>query len=62
MAGLIGVVEIRWAFEEFVILQGCALGQRSAERRDTLLAKPTNGGYAIDVRLQGPGETVFFDL
>jgi protocatechuate 3,4-dioxygenase, alpha subunit len=30
------------------------------ERRATLLAEPTDGGYAFDIRLQGPGETVFF--
>jgi protocatechuate 3,4-dioxygenase alpha subunit len=33
-----------------------------AERRETLLAKPVDGGYAIDIRVQGPGETVFFAL
>ena len=33
-----------------------------AERRETLLAKPVEGGYAIDIRVQGPGETVFFAL
>lgn len=33
-----------------------------ADRRDTLLAQPVSGGYAFDVRLQGPGETVFFDV
>jgi protocatechuate 3,4-dioxygenase alpha subunit len=33
-----------------------------AERRETLLARPVEGGYEIDVRLQGPGETVFFAL
>jgi protocatechuate 3,4-dioxygenase, alpha subunit len=31
-------------------------------RRDTLLAQPTGEGYRFDIRLQGPGETVFFDL
>jgi protocatechuate 3,4-dioxygenase alpha subunit len=32
-----------------------------AERRQTLLATPAGDGrYAFDVRLQGPGETVFF--
>jgi protocatechuate 3,4-dioxygenase, alpha subunit len=29
-------------------------------RRDTLLAQPTDDGYRFDIRLQGPGETVFF--
>jgi protocatechuate 3,4-dioxygenase, alpha subunit len=30
--------------------------------RATLVAAPVDGGYALDVRLQGPGETVFFAL
>ena len=29
---------------------------------DTLLATPQDGGYRFDIRLQGPGETVFFDV
>jgi protocatechuate 3,4-dioxygenase alpha subunit len=33
-----------------------------AARRDTLLAQPTHDGYRFDIRLQGPGETVFFAL
>ena len=31
-------------------------------RRETLLAQPVEGGYAFSIRLQGPGETVFFDV
>jgi protocatechuate 3,4-dioxygenase, alpha subunit len=31
-----------------------------AERRSTLLAHPVEGGYQIDIHLQGEGETVFF--
>jgi protocatechuate 3,4-dioxygenase alpha subunit len=31
-------------------------------RRDTLLAQPTDDGYQFDIRLQGPGETVFFAI
>jgi protocatechuate 3,4-dioxygenase alpha subunit len=31
-----------------------------AERRGTLMATPTGGGYLFDIRLQGPKETVFF--
>lgn len=31
-----------------------------AERRETLLAQPANGGYRFDIRFQGPSETVFF--
>jgi protocatechuate 3,4-dioxygenase alpha subunit len=30
------------------------------ERRDTLLAVPEGDGYRFDIRLQDPGETVFF--
>lgn len=33
-----------------------------AERRETLLAQPTDDGYRFDIRIQGPGETVFFDV
>jgi protocatechuate 3,4-dioxygenase alpha subunit len=33
-----------------------------ATRRDTLVAARRDGGYRFDVRLQGPGETVFFDV
>jgi len=31
-----------------------------AERRSTLLAHPVDGGYQIDIHLQGERETVFF--
>ena len=31
-----------------------------AERRGTLLARPVDGGYELDIHLQGSGETVFF--
>jgi protocatechuate 3,4-dioxygenase, alpha subunit len=33
-----------------------------ADRRQTLIAKPDGDGYRFDIRLQGPGETVFFDI
>jgi protocatechuate 3,4-dioxygenase alpha subunit len=32
------------------------------QRRPTLLAQPAPGGYRFDIRLQGPGETVFFSV
>ncbi|MFB9902819.1 protocatechuate 3,4-dioxygenase subunit alpha [Allokutzneria oryzae] len=32
------------------------------ERRQTLLAEPAKDGYRFDIRLQGEGETVFFDV
>lgn len=33
-----------------------------AERRDTLVAEPDGEGLRFDIRLQGAGETVFFDV
>ncbi|HEY3727804.1 MAG TPA: protocatechuate 3,4-dioxygenase subunit alpha [Solirubrobacteraceae bacterium] len=36
------------------------LARVPAERRGTLIAQPTADGYRFDIRLQGPGETVFF--
>jgi protocatechuate 3,4-dioxygenase, alpha subunit len=33
-----------------------------ADRRDTLLAQPLEGGYRFDIHLQGPHETVFFAI
>jgi protocatechuate 3,4-dioxygenase alpha subunit len=33
-----------------------------ADRRATLIAGATEEGYRFDIRLQGPDETVFFDL
>jgi len=33
-----------------------------ADRRESLIAKVAPGGYTIDIRVQGPGETVFFAL
>jgi protocatechuate 3,4-dioxygenase, alpha subunit len=38
------------------------LARVPAERRHTLMAAPHQGGYRFDIRLQGPGETVFFDV
>ena len=31
-------------------------------RRATLVATPAGDGYEFDIYLQGPGETVFFDV
>jgi protocatechuate 3,4-dioxygenase alpha subunit len=33
-----------------------------ADRRETLLARRDGDDYSFDIRLQGPGETVFFDV
>lgn len=30
------------------------------DRRTTLVAQPTDDGFAFDIRIQGPEETVFF--
>ena len=38
------------------------LARVPADRRATLLAQPTDDGYAIDIRIQGEGETVFFSV
>jgi protocatechuate 3,4-dioxygenase, alpha subunit len=38
------------------------LARVPADRRHTLVAQPTEDGYRFDIRLQGPGETVFFAL
>jgi protocatechuate 3,4-dioxygenase alpha subunit len=32
------------------------------DRIPTLMAQAETGGYRFDIRLQGPGETVFFDI
>jgi len=31
-------------------------------RRSTLVARQSDGVWELEIRLQGPGETVFFDL
>jgi protocatechuate 3,4-dioxygenase alpha subunit len=33
-----------------------------ADRRRTILATAVDGGYRFDIHLQGPNETVFFDV
>lgn len=38
------------------------LGSVPGDRRGTLVATRTDDGYRFDVRLQGEGETVFFDV
>lgn len=38
------------------------LSSIDADRRDTLIATATDGGFRFDIRLQGDGETVFFDV
>ena len=38
------------------------LAQVPEARRATLMAEPDGDGYRFDIRIQGPGETVFFDV
>ncbi len=56
------VTRIYFADESSVNAADPVLGAVPAGRRDTLLAQPTDDGYRFDIRLQGPGETVFFAL
>lgn len=57
------VTRFYFADEEAANAQDPVLRAVPAERRATLLAQPApDGGYTIDIRLQGEGETVFFDI
>jgi protocatechuate 3,4-dioxygenase alpha subunit len=57
---------VYFADEEAANAGDPVLAQVPAERRDTLLAQrrdtPDGPVYHLDIRLQGAGETVFFDL
>jgi protocatechuate 3,4-dioxygenase, alpha subunit len=54
------VTRIYFADEEAANAADPVLASVPADRRATLLAQPTDDGYRFDIRLQGPGETVFF--
>ncbi|HEY5431727.1 MAG TPA: protocatechuate 3,4-dioxygenase subunit alpha [Solirubrobacteraceae bacterium] len=56
------VTRIYFADEEQANAEDPVLAHVPADRRATLLAQPQDGGYRFDIRLQGPGETVFFDI
>jgi protocatechuate 3,4-dioxygenase alpha subunit len=56
------VTRIYFADEEQANAADPVLARVPAERRATLLAQPTADGYAIDLRIQGEGETVFFSV
>jgi protocatechuate 3,4-dioxygenase alpha subunit len=56
------VTRFYFADEEAANAADPALATIERSRRETLLASPFEGGYEIDIRLQGPGETVFFAL
>lgn len=56
------VTRIYFADEEAANADDPSLLRVPAERRATLIATATDGGYRFDIRLQGPDETVFFDV
>ena len=56
------VTRIYFADEPEINAADAVLAGVPAERRGTLLARPAEDGYRFDIRLQGPGETVFFAL
>ncbi|HEV7175377.1 MAG TPA: protocatechuate 3,4-dioxygenase subunit alpha [Solirubrobacteraceae bacterium] len=56
------ITRIYFADEEQANAVDPVLARVPAQRRATLLAQPTADGYAIDLRIQGDGETVFFSV
>jgi protocatechuate 3,4-dioxygenase alpha subunit len=56
------VTRIYFADEEQANASDPMLARVPAQRRATLLATPEGDGYRFDIRLQGPGETVFFSV
>jgi protocatechuate 3,4-dioxygenase alpha subunit len=56
------VTRIYFADEAGANAGDSALAAVPAGRRETLLAVAVDGGYRFDIRLQGPGETVFFAI
>jgi protocatechuate 3,4-dioxygenase alpha subunit len=54
------VTRIYFADEPDANATDAVLARVPAQRRETLLAEPVNGGYRFDIHLQGSGETVFF--
>ena len=56
------VTRIYFADEEQANAADPVLARVPAERRATLFAQATADGYAIDLRIQGEGETVFFNV
>ncbi len=54
------VTRMYFADEEVANASDPVLARVPAQRRRTLLAQPVPGGYHLDIRLQGPEETVFF--
>ena len=64
--GLLRDVVTRMYFEDLPHDDDPVMGTVEPQRRATLVAKRTEEdgrvAYRFDIRLQGPGETVFFDL
>jgi protocatechuate 3,4-dioxygenase alpha subunit len=67
--GLLGRLVTRLYFPEEAQLSGAGghaadpvLAAVPAARRPTLVARAVEGGYRLDIRIQGEGETVFLDL
>jgi protocatechuate 3,4-dioxygenase, alpha subunit len=56
------VTRIYFADEAAANAADPALTRVPAERRQTLIARPTEDGYALDIRIQGEDETVFFAI
>ena len=56
------VTRIYFADEKHANAADPVLRSVPEERRHTLLAAVTEDGYRFDIRLQGPGETVFFAI
>jgi protocatechuate 3,4-dioxygenase alpha subunit len=56
------VTRIYFADEEQANDADPVLKRVPVERRHTLIASRTPAGYRFDIRLQGPGETVFFAI
>jgi protocatechuate 3,4-dioxygenase alpha subunit len=62
--GMLNRVVTRIYFPEFTDANAVdpVLSQVQQDRRGTLIAQRTQHGYRFDVRIQGEGETVFFDV
>ncbi|SDN67873.1 protocatechuate 3,4-dioxygenase subunit alpha [Allokutzneria albata] len=60
--GLLHRVVTRIYFPEFDNSSDPVFVSVVQDRRSTLVAQSTEDGYRFDIRLQGEGETVFFDV
>ena len=60
--GLLHRVVTRIYFPQFDNASDPVFASVAEARRSTLVAQSTEDGYRFDIRLQGEGETVFFDV